>query len=110
MTPTSRWLKGIYTYRPERLIETIAGVGLTIALLASLGSFIASSSATMTRRAISNVPVDWQVLLSAGADENTFKSAIGETTSYTALERLSYADVAGFTATAGGAVQTPGPG
>jgi putative ABC transport system permease protein len=110
MTFTSRWLKGIYTHRPERLIETIAGVALTIALLASLGTFIASSSATMTRRAISNVPVDWQVLLSAGADENSFKSAIGETTPYTALERVGYADVAGFTATTGGTVQTTGPG
>jgi putative ABC transport system permease protein len=110
MTFTSRWLKGIYTHRPERLIETIAGVALTIALLASLGTFIASSSAIMTRRAISNVPVDWQVLLSAGADENTLKSAVGETTSYTALERVGYADVAGFTATTGGTVQTTGPG
>jgi putative ABC transport system permease protein len=110
MTFTTRWLKGIYTHRPERLLETIAGVALTIALLASLGTFIASSSATMTRRAISNVPVDWQVLLSTGADEKSFKSALGETTPYTALERVGYADVAGFTATTGGTVQTTGPG
>jgi putative ABC transport system permease protein len=110
MTFTARWLKGILTHRPERLIETIAGVGLTIALLASLGTFIASSSETMTRRAIATVPVDWQVLLSAGADENAFKSALGETTPYTTLERVGYADVAGFTATTGGTVQTTGPG
>jgi putative ABC transport system permease protein len=110
MALTSRWLKGIYTHRPERLFETIAGVALTIALLASLGTFIASSSATMTMRAISNVPVDWQILLSRGADENRFKSAIGETASYTALERVGYADVAGFTATTAGTVQTTGPG
>jgi putative ABC transport system permease protein len=110
MTFTSRWLKGIYTHRPERLLETIAGVALTISLSASLGTFIASSSATMTRRAISTVPVDWQVLLSAGADEKSFKSALGETTPYTALERVGYADVAGFTATTGGTVQTTGPG
>jgi putative ABC transport system permease protein len=110
MTFISRWLKGIYIHRPERLLETIAGVSLAIALLASLGTFIASSSAIMTRRAISSVPVDWQVLLSAGADENSFKSAIGDTSSYTALERVGYADVGGFTATTGGTVQTTGPG
>jgi putative ABC transport system permease protein len=106
----TQWLKGVFIHRPERLLETIAGVGLTITLLASLGAFVASSSATMTRRAISDVPVDWQVLLSSGADENMFKAAIGKTTSYTALERVSYADIAGFTASTGGTVQTTGPG
>ncbi len=106
----ARWLKGVFIQRPERLLETIAGVGLTITLLASLGAFIASSSVAMTRRAISNVPVDWQVLLSSGADENMFKAAIGKTTAYTALERVGYADVAGFTASTGGTVQTTGPG
>jgi len=105
-----RWLKGVLTHRPERLLGTIAGVGLTITLLASLGIFIASSSATMTRRAISDVPVDWQVLLSSGADENMFKAAIAKTIAYTALERVGYADVAGFTASTGGTVQTTGPG
>jgi putative ABC transport system permease protein len=105
-----RWLKGVFTHRPERLLETIAGIGLTITLLASLGSFIASSSVTMTRRAISDVPVDWQVLLSSGADENTFKAAIERTTIYKALERVGYADVAGFTASTVGTVQTTGPG
>jgi len=105
-----KWLKGIVVCRPERLAGTIAGVGLTITLLASLGIFIASSSVTMTRRAISDVPVDWQVLLSSGADENAIKSAIGKTTSYTALERVGYANVAGFTASTGGTVQTTGPG
>lgn len=105
-----RWLKGVFIHRPERLLETIAGVSLTITLLASLGAFIASSSVTMTRRAISDVPVDWQVPLSSGADENMFKAAIGKTTSYTALERVGYADSAGFTASTGGTVQTTGPG
>jgi putative ABC transport system permease protein len=106
----TRWLKGVFSHRPERLLETIAGVGLTITLLASLGAFIASSSVNMTGRAISDVPVDWQVLLSSGADENTFKVALGKTTAYTALERVGYADVAGFTASTGGTVQTTGPG
>ncbi len=106
----TKWLKGIVACRPERLAGIIGGVGLTITLLASLGIFIASSSVTMTRRAISEVPVDWQILLSSNADEKTVQAAIGKTTPYTALEHVGYADVAGFTATTGGTVQTTGPG
>ena len=106
----TRWLKGLLTYRPERLLETMAGVGLTIALLACLGGFIASSTAVMTRRAISDVPVDWQVLTTPGADEDAVKAALKESTSYTALERVGYADAAGFEARTGGTVQTTGSG
>lgn len=105
-----KWLKGILICRPERLVGTIAGVGLTITILASLGMFITSSTVTMARRAISEVPVDWQVLLSPTADEQAVLAAIGKTTPYAALERVGYADVAGFTATTEGTVQTTGPG
>jgi len=105
-----RWVRGIITDRPERLIGAIVGIVITITLLASLGTFLISSSATMTARAISDVPVDWQVLLTANADEQKVKDALGKTTPYTALERVGYADVAGFTATTGGTVQTTGPG
>jgi len=105
-----KWLKGIVVCRLERLAGIIAGVGLTVSLLACLGIFIASSSVTMTRRAISQVPVDWQILLSSNANEKAVKAAIGNTTPYTALEQVGYADTAGFTATTGGTVQTTGPG
>ena len=106
----TRWLKGIVVCRPVRLVGIVGGIGLTVTLLASLGIFIASSSVTMTRRAISKVPVDWQVLLSSNADEKGVKNAIGNTTSYTALEQVGYADVNGFEAATGGTVQTTGPG
>jgi len=105
-----RWVKGIIADRPERLIGTIVGIALTITLLASLEIFLTSSSATMTARAISDVPVDWQVLLTAKADEQKVKDVLGKTTPYTALEKVGYADVAGFTATTGGTVQITGPG
>jgi putative ABC transport system permease protein len=105
-----QWIKGIFRYRPERLWGAIAGVALTITLLACLGTSLASSSATLTRRAIADVPVDWQVLLTSSSDTQTIKDTIGKTTPYTALESVGYADVKGFTATTGGTVQTTGPG
>ncbi len=105
-----KWLQGILICRSGRFIGAVTGIGLTITLLASLGLFITSSSINMTNRAIAEVPVDWQVLLSSPADAQAVMKAIGDTTPYTALEQVWYADVAGFTATTEGTVQTTGPG
>ena len=105
-----RWIKGIITHRSERLFGAIAGIALTITILASLGIFLASSSATMTKRAILDVPVDWQVQFTPGVDQRKIKDAIGRTTKYSALEKVMYADVKGFTATTGETVQTTGKG
>jgi len=106
----TRWLKGLVTCRAERLLAAMSGVGLTIAILATLGTFITSSSVTMTRRAISGVPIDWQVLVSSGISAHTFTTDLAKTTSYTSLQRVNYADTAGFEASTMGTVQTTGPG
>lgn len=107
---TLLWLKGLLSSRSGRLLGAIVGVALTVSLLASIGTFIASSAASMTQRAAANVPVDWQVLLSPGTDVNAVKTAVGKSTSYSALEEVGYADVAGLTASTNGTVQTTGAG
>jgi putative ABC transport system permease protein len=107
---TMLWLKGLLAYRSGRLLGAIVGVALTVALLASIGVFIASSSTSMTQRAAADVPVDWQVQLSPGTDANAVADAIGKSTAYTALEQVGYANSAGFTASAGGTLQTTGSG
>jgi zinc transport system ATP-binding protein len=73
----------------------MAGVGLTVSLMMCLGNFMTSSAAVMTRRAIADVPVDWQVLMVPGADEGAVKAAISHTVSCKALERVDLADQAG---------------
>ncbi len=45
------WLKGLLVRRPVRLIGAVTGVALTVALFVSIAAFIASGSASMTRRA-----------------------------------------------------------
>jgi putative ABC transport system permease protein len=107
---TMLWLKGLLAYRSGRLLGAIVGVALTVALLASIGVFIASSSASMTQRAAADVPLDWQIQLSPGTDAHAVADAIGKSTSYTALEEVGYANTAGFIASAGGTLQTTGPG
>ncbi|MBF6614128.1 MAG: ABC transporter permease [Chloroflexi bacterium] len=107
---TLLWLKGLLSRRSGRLLGAILGVAVTVALLTSLGAFIASSSSSMTRRAVASVPVDWQVQLSPGADPTLVVDALSKSTRYTALEQVGYADSSGFSANTGGTVQTTGPG
>ncbi|MGI8588584.1 MAG: FtsX-like permease family protein [Chloroflexia bacterium] len=110
MTPALLWLGGLLARRPGRLLGTGAGVACTVALLAALGAFLASSAAAMTTRAIAEVPVDWQIQLVPGSDPAQVVAALGQASSYTALEQVGYADTAGFTAGNAGTVQTTGPG
>ena len=104
-----RWLRGLLARRPVRLVGAVLGVATTITLLSSLGIFLSTSSQTMTARAVSTVPIDWQVRLASGADEGVVREALVRTSSFELMERVGYAKVAGFRAT-GGTVQTTGPG
>lgn len=104
------WLKGILRQRSGRLLGAIAGVALSITIFAILGIFIVSSAATMTKRAMSGVPVDWQVQLTSGSNLKATKTIIDKTVKYRALEPVGFADTAGFEAKTGATIQTTGPG
>lgn len=104
------WLTRVLARRPARLGGAVLGVGLTVAFLAALGAFVTSSAAVMTRRAVADVPVDWQVQLAPGADPQAVTQAVINATAPSGLEQVEYADTPGFTATTGGTVQTTGPG
>ncbi|GIW35178.1 ABC transporter permease [Meiothermus sp.] len=106
---TLAWLRGLLTRRPWRVWGAATGVALTVAFLACLGAFLTRSTATMTQRAVEGVAVDWQVLLAPNADLGAVKGAI-QAVGVKALERVGYADVAGFSARTGGTVQTTGAG
>ncbi|WP_123040511.1 FtsX-like permease family protein [Cohnella candidum] len=106
----SIWVKGLLRRRIGRLAGTMAGVALTVALLSSLGSFISDSNARMTQKAIHSLPVDWQILLAPGANNQTIQNAVSGTTPYTEMYPVGYADVASFTAVTGGTTQTTGAG
>ena len=62
------WLRGLVAHRRGRLLATALGVAAGVALLASIGAFLSSTTATMTTRAIAGVPVDWQVETRNGSD------------------------------------------
>ena len=102
------WVAGFVRRHPTRLVGAMIGVGLALALLACLGSFVDSSVKTMTGRTISGLPIDWQILLNSRADEKVVRAAVNETDSEAQMETIQYADVPGFVAKTGETVQTTG--
>ncbi len=107
---TFLWIMGLLRHRLMRLVGTGFGIAVTVALLASLGAFLASSTATMTTRATSAVLIDWQVEAVPGSDATVIAAAIRKAAPVLALEQVFYAGTDGFQATTGGTVQTAGPG
>ncbi|KWA30270.1 ABC transporter permease [Burkholderia multivorans] len=104
------WLLGLLRTRKVRLIGAAAGVALTVAMFASLGAFLAQSTATMTHRAVTGVPVDWQIQVASGSPVQSVAIAVGKAATMTHLQEVGYANVDGFVAHTGATVQTTGKG
>ncbi|MEP7053686.1 MAG: FtsX-like permease family protein, partial [Actinomycetota bacterium] len=106
----AEWLGGLIRHRAGRLAAAAAGVALGVGLLASLGTFLSASKATMTKRAIDTVSVDWQVEAARGADANAFTSQVAATKHVVAAETVTFATTSGFESSKDGTTQTTGPG
>ena len=104
------WLRGLVAHRRGRLLATAAGVAVGVALLASVGTFLSSTTSKMTERAIGRVPVDWQVQASNGAEPGGVLAKVRSQPGVTRALPVSFAGTTGFRATAGGSTQTTGPG
>lgn len=110
MSAMMTWLFGLIRRRSGRMLPAILGVSLTIALLAILGIFINASAATMTRRALGDVPVDWQIEIVPGANASQVEASLRHAAPILTADPVGYASVTGFTATSGGTTQTTGAG
>jgi putative ABC transport system permease protein len=104
------WLAALVRRRFGRLAAASIGIALAVGLLASLGTFLSASKATMTRRAIDMVAVDWQVEAQPGADAATLASDVAATPRIVASETVSFAATTGFESAKAGTTQTTGPG
>lgn len=104
------WLTGTIRRRGGRFALTIAGVAVAVALLGSLGAFLAGSKATMTTRAIARVAVDWQVQAAAGADLAKVAEQVASFPGVTATELVSFGATPSLSSTVGGSTQTTGAG
>jgi putative ABC transport system permease protein len=107
---TARWLAGLVRRRPWRLLGTMLGVGVAVALVASIASFLAGARATMTAAAARQVAVDWQVEVHAGVDPATVVAALGANHAVAAAVPVAFGATSGLQAATNGTVQTTGPG
>ena len=64
----------------------------------------------MTRQAIADVAVDWQVQLAPGSDPQAATAELGRSPGFTSLAQVGYADTPGLETSTGSTVQTTGPG
>jgi putative ABC transport system permease protein len=104
------WLRGLLARRRARLLATAAGVAVGVALLASVGTFLSSTTAKMTHRAAGRVPVDWQVEAASGASPAAVLAKVRSQPGVTGALPVGFAGTPGLRATSGGSTQTTGPG
>jgi len=104
------WLKGLLTHRRGRVLSTALGVAVGVALLASIGTFLSSTTSKMTSRAITRVPVDWQVEASKGSKAAAVLASVRKQPGVTKAVPVSFAGTTGLTARSQGSTQQTGPG
>ncbi len=102
------WLRGLVRRRAGRLAAAAAGVAVAVALLASLGAFLTSSQASMTARAVRDVPVDWQVQVQPGADPAAVLSAVRKAAGTATAVPVEFGQAEGLSAATGGTTRTTG--
>jgi len=105
-----RWVYGLIGHRRSRLLATAAGVALGVALLASIGAFLSSTTSAMTQRAIDSVPVDWQVEAQPGSNPAKVISGVGSLANVQTADTVRFASTNGLSAKTGSTVQQTGPG
>jgi putative ABC transport system permease protein len=104
------WLRGLLARRRARLLSTAIGVAVGVALLASIGTFLSSTTSQMTQRAVARVPVDWQVQAQQGAKP---ADVLAQVKGYPSVKRalpVQFTTTTGLAATSGGSSQKTGPG
>jgi putative ABC transport system permease protein len=104
------WLRGVLGQRLGTLLGTAGGVVLAVGLLASLGTFLASSEATMTARAVDSVAVDWQVQSQPGADVAAVAGAVAHDPRVASSATVQFGRSTGLAHSTHGSSQTTGPG
>jgi putative ABC transport system permease protein len=107
---TFLWWRAMLAHRAGRLASAAAGVAVAVALLASLGSFLAASKATMTQRSARSVAIDWQVEVQPGSDPAKVLALTSKSAGVRAALPVGFAQTSGLESTTSGTTQTTGPG
>lgn len=100
------WVPALLRRQPARLLGAATGVAIAVALLASLGAFLAHAKASMTSQAVRSVSVDWQVQVAPGDDPAKVASLVAHTPDVQTSQTIGFTRVPGLSATASGTTQT----
>ena len=96
---STRWLAGLLTRRPLELFVAAVSIALTVAFVASLGSFVTQSHAALSARAAASVPVDWQVQVTPQGDPATVSKQVQALPAVRAVRVVDFAHVKALTST-----------
>ncbi|GAC1608265.1 MAG: hypothetical protein NVS3B26_04470 [Mycobacteriales bacterium] len=94
--------------RPWETLAATVAVALTVAFLASLGSFVSQTGSKLTLRAAGRVPVDWQVQTTPGIDPAVATKALQTVQGLTAYRAVDYARVPGLQSVSAAGTRTTG--
>ncbi len=107
---TTRWLLGLFRRRPLELVVAAVSIAVTIAFVASLGSFVTQSHAALTVRAAASVPVDWQVQVTPQGGVKAVSRIVNKLPDVSAVEAVNYAHVRSLKSTGAQGARTTGAG
>ena len=105
---TLRYVLQSLRRRPWESIAAAVAVALTVAFLASLGSFVSETGSRLTLRAASRVPVDWQVQITPGGDPAVAAKALQTVKGLIGFRAVDYAKVPGLQAVSAAGTHTTG--
>ena len=107
---TLRWLAGLVARRRGRLVAAALGIAVAVALIASIGMFLAGSTAAMTDRALARVPLDWQVQAAPRASLAALLRQVRAFPGVRTALPVRYAQTTGFQASAHGSTTSASAG
>ncbi|MCW2671443.1 MAG: hypothetical protein JWP14_32 [Frankiales bacterium] len=103
-----RYVLSAVVRRPLETLAAAVAVAVTVALLASLGSFVSRTGSRLTLAASARVPVDWQVQLTPSGDLAAARRALSAVPGFVGLREVDYARVPGLVSTGPGGTRTTG--
>ena len=105
---TFRYVLQSLRRRWSETVAAAAAVAITVAFLASLGSFVAQTGSRLTERAAGRVPVDWQIQATPGSDPAAALQALQGVEGLVGFRAVDYAKVPGLTSTSAAGTRTTG--
>jgi putative ABC transport system permease protein len=105
---TLRYVLQSLRRRPQETFAAAIAVALTVAFLASLGSFVSQTGSKLTLRAAGRVPVDWQVQVTPGSDPAAAQKALSGVPGLVGFRPVDYAKVPGLRSISAAGTRTTG--